>query len=224
MHASNVYLYLRSFIHEGIVEQDEWSGHYGLGPGAIQLGAAALRQSSLIDVAKDDLARLRERTGNSVMLSVWGNCGPTVIFKIDGGAYTLLGIRVGYVLPILTSTTGRVFIAYLPEENWADLVEFERTHNITLGGLPSIDVSTIDVSEVIAGIRSEGVASLDGTINGRYPSCAAPAFDSSGNIVAVLTMLIHQVPPVSDSMRRESEQEVIATAEIISSRLGYRGT
>src|SRR5690606_34825478 len=45
MNASNVYLYLASFVHEGIAEQDPVTSQYGLGPAAIQLGAAALRQS-----------------------------------------------------------------------------------------------------------------------------------------------------------------------------------
>lgn len=221
MHASNVYLYLASFVYEGVAEQDPATSHYGLGPAAIQLGAAALRQSSLIDLAKGELAALREETRNSVMLSVWGNRGPTIVFKIDGDAYGVLGIRVGHVLPLLTSTTGRVFLTFIPEEQWKGLVEIERSANITLGGSMNGQVGDIAIPDIVAPVKSQGLSCMDGEINGRYPSCAAPIFDQAGQLCAVVTMLInHAGAPDAGTMRGMNEK-LLSTTRALSRKLGH---
>ena len=52
MPSSKAYAYVASFVHEGLLAQDAVTGRYGLGPFAMSLGVAALRQSDLVEVAR----------------------------------------------------------------------------------------------------------------------------------------------------------------------------
>src|SRR4051812_33865494 len=62
MPASKAHLYLVSFVREGMAYQDEATGHYGLGRFAIDLGLAAIRQLDVVDLAREELRRLRGET------------------------------------------------------------------------------------------------------------------------------------------------------------------
>jgi hypothetical protein len=60
------------------------------------------------------LGELRDELGFTVGLAVWGAAGPTFVrFEETNDALIISG-RPGSVMPVLTSSTGRVFGAYLP--------------------------------------------------------------------------------------------------------------
>lgn len=219
MPASNAYLYLMSFVHEGMVEQDAATGHYSLGAFAIQLGAASLRQSSLIEIAKDLLTGLRNDTRNSVYLSVWGNRGPTIVFKIDGDEYGPLGIRVGHVLPILGTATGRVFLSYLGDDATLSLVEQERTSSIGLAGTVNDRIRNAVVSDIAKKVRTDGYAHTDAVLSGGYAASAAPVFDQSGEICAAITILRPESGLSLPADRVNSR--LVETARELSSKLGW---
>lgn len=218
MPASNAYLYMMSFVHEGMAEQDPDTSHYGLGPLAMQLGAAALRQSSLIDRAKDLLTKLRNETRNSVFLSVWGNRGPTIVFKIDGDEYGPMGVRVGHVLPLLSTATGRVFLPYIPGDQTKALIEEERKTSLSLAGGFDDRIRGAAIPDIVEAVKTDGLAHTDSKMSGSYAASAAPVFDQSGQICAAITILRPELgtTPASDGVNAK----LIRTARDLSSRLG----
>jgi DNA-binding IclR family transcriptional regulator len=218
MPASNAYLYLMSFVHEGMAEQDPDTSHYGLGPMAIQLGGAALRQSSLIDRAKDILTQLRNETRNSVFLSVWGNRGPTIVFKIDGDEYGPMGVRVGHVLPLLGTATGRVFLSYLPDSQTKILIEQERQTSVSLAGEFDERVRAAATAEIVKAVGTDGYAHADARMSGGYAASAAAVFDQSGQICAAITILIPRVDTAHGSDGVNAK--LVRTARLLSTRLG----
>ncbi|MFC7518053.1 IclR family transcriptional regulator [Herbaspirillum sp. GCM10030257] len=219
MPASNAYLYLMSFVHEGMVEQDAATGHYSLGAFAIQLGAASLRQSSLIEIAKDLLTGLRNETRNSVYLSVWGNRGPTIVFKIDGDEYGPLGIRVGHVLPLLATATGRVFLSYIGDDFTTSLVEQERVHSAGLNGTFNDRIRNLVVSDIADEVKTNGYAHTDASLSGGYAASAAPVFDQSGRICAAITIL--RPEPGLSLPAKGVNLRLVETARELSAKLGW---
>ncbi len=83
MPAGKAHPYLVSFGKVGLVTQDATTGHYGLGPTAIQLGLASLRMLNPVREATPFAEALAERTQHSVALAVWGNLGPTIVLLIE---------------------------------------------------------------------------------------------------------------------------------------------
>ncbi|WP_161993200.1 IclR family transcriptional regulator [Lacisediminimonas profundi] len=220
MPPSNVHLYLASFLHEGIAEQDPATSRYGLGPFAIQLGAAASRQSNLIDVSRDLLSQLREETRDSVFLSVWGNRGPTILFKIDGEAYGPMGIRVGHVLPLLSTATGRVFISHIPETQTKVLIDQERKSSLSLAGGFDDRVRDVTLSDIVESVKKSSFAQTDAKMSGGYPAAAAPVFDQAGQICAVVTILGPDVGATDDDGGSTATKKLVQTAQRLSNRLG----
>ena len=111
----NVHYYLVSFQKVGVVQQHADTGHYGLGPYALRLGLAALEQFDVFTTARPIMAEVAAATGHTVFLGVWGNKGPTIVYRVEGSrSRPLLELRVGTVMPLLSSALGRNFLAHLP--------------------------------------------------------------------------------------------------------------
>jgi DNA-binding IclR family transcriptional regulator len=208
MPASKAHAYVASFVYEGLIVQDPLSGQYSLGPLAMQLGAAALRQSDLIEVARHEALGLIEATTSSVILNTWGNRGPTIVYRVEGKRRGPTSIRVGYVVPVWESATGRVFVAYLPESETQALLREE-----TRGR-----VSAAAIRKSIEQIRRDGFAVAPDASN--FAGFAAPVFDHDGRIVASLALSRPHEPP-SRPMRVALGPVVRDAALRISLRLGY---
>ena len=113
MPASKVHRYLQALIASGFAEQDEVTNHYGLGREALAVGLAAVGHLDVLKITAPHLATLRDELNETCFLAVWGNKGPTVVYvEPSSGAVTLV-TQVGSVLPLLGSSTGLVFDAFL---------------------------------------------------------------------------------------------------------------
>ena len=110
---AKVHRYLASLMEEGLVAQDGGSQHYHLGAEAIQIGLAAMRQADPIRVAEPSLIRLRESLEVTCFVAVMGNKGPTIVRFEEPGLPVTVNVRVGSVMSMLWSATGRVFLGLL---------------------------------------------------------------------------------------------------------------
>ena len=180
MPASKAHLYMVSFIRLGLVVQDPVTMRYGLGPYAVQLGLAGLRQLDVLDMARTPMEELQQASGLVVFLSVWGNMGPTIVAKFDGDPDVPLMIRVGYVLPTLTSATGRVFLGLLPAAAVESVLAAARSPRAA-------------ASKVVAEARQEvgrtGLAMSDGRVWDGFAAMSAPILDNAGGVAATITVL-----------------------------------
>jgi DNA-binding IclR family transcriptional regulator len=115
---------------------------------AMSIGVAALRQSDVIDETRHDGAVLSEETTCSVILSTWANRGATIVYRADGKHRGPTSMRVGHVVPLWRSATGRVFLAYLLASETAALLVQE----------DGLDWDSPTVAEEIARVRATGFA------------------------------------------------------------------
>ncbi|MDE2227899.1 MAG: IclR family transcriptional regulator [Alphaproteobacteria bacterium] len=185
MAASKVHFYLISFARVGLVTQDAYGGRYRLGPAALRLGLSALAQLDILELARREIANLRERTGDTVFLSVWGTRGPTVVSRLDGRKIAPLEVRVGAVMPVLTSATGKSFLARLPRRVTAKFVRRE-LDSVAVDGAPR---NLRDVEHLIADAQAEGVTSALGTVIPGILTFAAPVVDYEGAARCVVTIM-----------------------------------
>ncbi|WP_018701065.1 IclR family transcriptional regulator [Amorphus coralli] len=212
MSPSKAHLYLVSFQRLGIVAQDPVTSRYGLGPAALHLGISAIDQLDVLDVARDHMPRILEQTEASASLSVWGNRGPTIVFRLDSELPVPLSVRVGYVQPLMTTGTGRMFMAHLQEREWSDLAEAEARSR------PDLLEQT---RGQLAHIREAGIAITQNMTHSGFFGAAGPIFDSDNTICAVVTALgLSQATDLSETGRVATV--VRETAGLISRDLGAR--
>ena len=178
--------YLVSFMQGGLVKQNPLTGHYELGPGALQLGLAALQQLDPLTEASQEAAQLAAASDLSIALAVWGQLGPTVV-RLDEPRYPLhVNLRVGTVMSLFNTITGRVFAAYLPEKMVRSMLEDE--HRRVVGGT-SASFDAPEVQALLSEIRATGMGRGVSMPQPGVNTLCAPVFDAAGHIALVMTMI-----------------------------------
>ena len=178
--------YLVSFMQGGLVKQNPLTGHYELGPGALQLGLAALQQLDALTEASQEAAQLAAASDLSIALAVWGQLGPTVV-RLDEPRYPLhVNLRVGTVMSLFNTITGRVFAAYLPEKMVRSMLEDE--HRRVVGGT-SASFDAPEVQALLSEIRATGMGRGVSMPQPGVNTLCAPVFDAAGHIALVMTMI-----------------------------------
>ena len=184
MTASKAHPYLASFVQLGLLTQSEADGRYALGPTAMELGLAAIDQNDVVALGAEPMETLRAETGETVYLTVWGNRGPCIVRRLEGNRETPLSIRVGYVLPLTTSATGRTFLAHLPASQTQRLREEERDRLPLARG---IDPAALDA--LLPEIRAQRFATTKNQVFEGFGAVAAPVFNHEGRLAGVLSMV-----------------------------------
>lgn len=193
MPASKTHRYLASFIHAGLVRQNGRSGTYDLAAGAIELGLAAMQRHDFVNAVADEMPELTARTGLTSLLCVWGNSGPTVVRWQRAASLVVTSLGLGTTLPLLTSATGRICLAYLPERVTAQLrdTELSRLRKST-DAEALFDGRSVDVKGargLADDVRAAGYATVDGRFIPGLVAVAAPILDWQGEAQAVLTLI-----------------------------------
>lgn len=182
MEPSKVHRYLVSMVRSGLVSQAP-SGRYDYGPTMRRLGAEALRRTNEVVVASERMPELRDITGHSVNLSVWGDDGPIVV-RWDHGTFALpISVRVGATLPLLTSSAGQVFLATLP-----DSLTGRALARVSGDGTPGISDSKL--RRLKTNVQRAGVAiTQDGVVPG-ISSISAPIYASGESLPVVVSVVL----------------------------------
>ena len=219
MSAAKAHSYLVSFQRLGLVHQDASSTRYDLGPNALQLGLAALTRGDAVKLARERMTPLMERIGHTVALAVWGNQGPTIVhWQESPHAMTIL--RLGDVMPLLTSATGRCFAAYLPSELTAPQVkqELQRLQKLNVPDAPR---TPAQVQALLKDVRQRGLSRVVDSLLPGVVGFGAPVFDADGHLVVALVTL---GPASSMDARWEGPvaTQLKAAAQQLSDELGYR--
>lgn len=218
--ASRAHPYLVSFSKLGLIEQDVVSGRYALGPAALQMGLSALHQLDPIKAAMPVADALAEATGQSVAIAVWANFGPTIVRMIEGAQPLHVSMRVGTVMSVLGTATGRAFAAAMPVH------KLERALSGPLGDAtgarrPLARLSSRELDDAIAEVRTHGLARAVGRPIPGVNALSAPVLDHEGHAVLVITALghEHEFPSAWDSAIADAVRKAAAD---ISLRLGHR--
>ena len=217
MSPSKAYVYLSSFVHEGLLTQNENTSRYGLGPFGAQLGFAALRRMDVIEISKEELVALREETGCAAHLSVWGNRGPTLAVKVDGKYQGSMVLRLGHVFSLRHSATGRVFLAHLPSTMTDPVITLENAAGIE--DKPMFPRAQQTEKDDLEQVRRRGYATAEHAASQGFFGVAVPIFDFSGEMVAALTLfgIKHRVTP---EMRATFTKSLKNAANRVSLKLG----
>lgn len=219
MTRSMVRAYLVSLTRVGLLRQDPDTGRYDFGPVASAIGFAALARMDFLSLARGALRELSERTGETVLLATWNVNGPVIVAKMDGHRAVVYDIRIGSHVSLETTSTGRIFLSYLPQSTWKPLLGkvygYRDPATVTA---PSEE----DLQNIISMTRKDGLAVSESspTLPG-FGGISAPVFDREGHLQGAITMVIPTGGRDRDALTR-LVQEVKDTADALSSQLGYQ--
>jgi len=180
MPAPQVHRYLQSLISSGMARQDAASGRYDLGSAALHLGLIALARTNAFKIVDRLIDGYVERTGQTVQISAFGPMGPTIVRLYNGRPSLLTSLHLGSILPLSTSATGRVFLAFIPPSETADLIAAEA---------PDAATDSPSIMQIRAAVRAAGKADETGAVIPGLHATAFPIFDLQGRAILVATAL-----------------------------------
>lgn len=222
MPPAKAHRYLVSLCRSGYAVQDPETGRYRLGAEALRLGFAATAAIEVLGIIRPQLATLCQDFGQSVLVAVWGANGPTVALQQFLPAAVTISATIGGTLPMLRSSTGRTFGAWLPPATTAALVQKEmdwlRQH-------PATDSpSSPEGCEILfADVRKRGLARSAGQFNTALNGLSAPIFDIHGQLAAVVTV-VGAVGTLDVSFTGPLALRLQQRAGELSRQLGHTGT
>jgi DNA-binding IclR family transcriptional regulator len=186
MSPGKAHRYLASFLATGLARQDRETRRYALGPLAMRLGLAALNSHQPLRDAIALQREVRNQIDETLVLSVWGAQGPTVVHVEESSQPIIMTMRVGAVLPMLATATGLVFAAFLPRH-------FTEPH--IAAALASQDGCNLfardrrSVGQLIADVGRQGYAYNQGHLMPGVSALAFPLVDRAATLVAVMAVM-----------------------------------
>lgn len=202
---SKAHRYLASFMKAGLVVQQGRLGRYDLGPRAVEIGLASLSRNDFVNRAADALEELSIATGLTALLSVWGGQGATIVRWERSSSTTVTSFGLGSTLPLLSSSSGRVFLAFLPRRITAARMRIEMERWLDAGQLlPDIDPNPESIDRMIEKVRIDRLAALDErSIPGLF-SLSAPITNWQGEVEVAVTLVGTLVSTSYDAKERRS--------------------
>jgi DNA-binding IclR family transcriptional regulator len=220
MSAAKAHRYLVSFQRLELVAQDVTSTRYDLGPAALKLGLASLSRLDAVKLARERVAVLMEQIGHTLALAVWGNHGPTIVHWEESPQAVTVNLRLGDVMPLLTSATGRCFAAYVSREAITPLLKDEIAR-AQKQGRTDVPTTLAQARTLLDEVRQRGVSRVVDTLLPGIVGFCAPVFDSDGHIVLGMVAL-GATGTFDAAWNGTIDKPLRAAAARLSSDLGYR--
>jgi IclR family acetate operon transcriptional repressor len=167
---------------EGLVQKNE--GRYGLGPVLIHLGNAALAGTDIRKIALPILQNLTAETGETTHLAIPCNERSLIIAVQDSPHPLRAAAAAGFMTDLHSSSTGKIFLAYLYHKRFAQFHAIEAPYRHTANTL----TKKADLEREIATVRKRGYSVDNEECHVGVRCVAAPIFSSDGSVVAAIGM------------------------------------
>jgi len=168
----------------GFVEQDLASKGYRLGTRNISIGAAALSNLNLRQIARPFMESLKKETDETVNLAILDGVEIVFIERIEARFIISSQLRVGDRLPAHWTSQGKAIMAFLPEarlEHVLAQIRFEKRAAKTI-------TSVARLRDEIEKVRTTGIALSDEEIEIGLSAVAVPIRDLTGQAVAAMNV------------------------------------
>lgn len=217
VNVSTAYRLLSTLEGEGFVEHSRGGNTYSLAMRMFELGSIVLHDMDINVAGVPVLARLATETGETTYITVQYGDVVLCVARVEGIKHLRSQfLEVGRRLPLHAGAASKVLLAHLPEERAREL--------LAKSPLIPFTENTITDPEVLLSslprIRVHGYAMSVEEITRGITAVASPILDSTGSVVAALTLsgaASHFGPALLPSMIEKARD----AAYDVSVRLGY---
>ena len=214
---ATVYRHLRALVLHGFVHQDAATARYSAGIKLFVLGERLRERFDILAVARDDLARLRDETGQPATLTTLVEGQVVVLEVLQGNALVNFGTQPGTILDLHASAHGKVALAFGPPSLLQQCLAKPRkvwtSHTIC---------SPTALERAIAQVRARGWATAPNQVLEGVNGLAAPVFNHSG-IYAGAVAIAGSIQYIPATPPPAQVKAVTKAAARISQKLGWRG-
>ena len=183
LHKTTAFRLLTALASEGLVARAPGTQGYRLGPGAITLGARALRASDLRTVGRPALEELAERSGETATLETRVAGEVLIIDEVHRHGSLQALPSVGTRWPAHATSTGKVLLAELAESERAKLLRapLARRTRRTIATLAAL-------RNELRRVRAQGYATAVGELEDGYSAIGVAVRDHDERVVAAVSV------------------------------------
>jgi len=205
-----------TLVSEGMLEQDRDGGKYRLGIALFRLGVLVRRRMNVSNEARPHLYELREKINETVHLAILDGTDIMYVYNFESTHAIRMRSDIGVRKPAYCTAEGQAILAFQPQE----VID-----GVVAAGLAPRTPRTITGADkflkALAAVRQRGCAVEEEESEIGMVGIAAPIRDDSGEVVAAVGV----AGPATRLTRKAAAgaiPHVIATADQVSARLGYR--
>lgn len=159
---------ISTFVEDGVLERDELSGKYRLGPLLLELGLIAGELNPVLRVAEPVVKQLRDEAAQNSFLLVRDGGDSVCLVSVHSPHTEALPISAGMRMPLASSVAGWVILAFLDD---IARVSDERLH----------------IRDLQA-IEQNGFACREEVQAADITTLACPVFTPSGDVTAAVAI------------------------------------
>jgi len=223
MSKTTVHRLLATLENRRFITRDKTTGLYRLGFRFIEMASLVLQDVELHRWAQPYLRRLSDEFGETVDLSVLDGSHVIYLEVIESSQRLKLAAAVGQRLPAFCTASGKILLAYLPEEQVRKVLG----ENIT----EFTDRTTVSIPEILSQLRitaERGYAISEQEYEEGINAVAAPILDADNHPIASIAIVgpsfrltKERLPELGESIRNmtqviSNEVGLVALSEIIT--------
>lgn len=200
----------------GYLEQEKDRGKYRATLRLFELGNKIVEDLNIKDYAYPIMQKLSEATHETVYLAVMAGKQFMYVSMIDSPQMLKCSAAMGSHPPVYCSASGKVLLAYLPEDKKRIFIpdEFQSFGPNTIKNMAELEVE-------LNKIRQNGYATDDEEWHQNIRAVAAPVWNHDGRVKATLAVAGPKVR-VSRQRMEEIGQLLVKAGQELSANIGYR--
>lgn len=180
MNPAKVHRYMVSLVRMNYAKQMD-DGRYALGDQAWRLGLSCIQRTDAIQAAQPMINQLHRKIDCGLQVSKWTSQGPLIVQWIEPDQPVSVITRVGSIMPLLNSATGRAYAVFMAEDMVRPLLEQEWSQK-KLQQQQVYPANWIEFLEMKQKFIEQGVATVSGDMLVGVNAICAPIFNTQGEI------------------------------------------
>ena len=173
---------LTALESEGLVARNPVTRAFRLGPAILALGSQALITNDLRTIVEPELRGLAERTGETATLEVPIERSMLILAEVSGRHLVTVTAELGTRWPIHATSTGKAFLAALPDEKRRKLLVPPLSRHT-----PSTVVDVEELERELEQVRERGYATAHEELEAGASAVGAVLRNSLGTPVGAIS-------------------------------------
>lgn len=201
---------------EGLLEQDRESEKYRLGIALFRLGALVRRRMDISSQGRPYIYALREKTNETVHLAILDGSEIMYVYNLESTQAIRMRSDLGVRKPAYCTAEGQAILAFQPQS----VIDAVIAQGL-IARTPQTITDPAELIKALAVVRQRGCAIENEESEIGMRGISAPIRNDAGEVVAAVG-LAGPVTRLSKKVTATFVPFVIETADLVSSRLGYR--
>ncbi|TNL96659.1 IclR family transcriptional regulator domain-containing protein [Corynebacterium tapiri] len=174
--------FLLTLVNEGYADTD--GSEFWLTPRVLELGYSYMSGLGLPSIAQPRLEQLSRQVGESASMSVLDEDEIVYVNRVPVRRIMTVSITIGTRFPALTTSMGRVLLAFHDAARISQLLKDAELTPLT----PHTKTTPQALRAELEQVRSQGFSIVDQELEAGLRSVAAPVYSPTGEVIAAINV------------------------------------